>query len=181
MAGLAKELSEALVPTALGLIVAIVSMCCYQYLKGRLACFDGEIESASVELLNLMLVSPVRSSPEAGVGFVPDAPLFRDDFGDDLQQDRRPWHRSTPAVAGMLIVSWCVQIARYFDRDALQLGSAMWMAFVYVAFTFAVSWFVAYPVWVKVLRRASGALAASASLICLCWSLVEFLTGAHFW
>lgn len=156
-------------------------MCCYQYLTHRLACLDGEMENTSLELLNLLVVCPVRSSPMVGANFIPDAPRLRDDLGDDLLEDRRPRYRSTSAAAAMLALSWCAQIARYFDRDALPLGSAMWMAFVYVAFTFTVSWFVAYPVWVKVLRRARGSLAATASLICLCWSLVEFLAGEHLW
>jgi hypothetical protein len=181
MAGIAKELSEALVPTALGLIVALVSVCCYQYLIGRLGCFDGEMENASFDLVKFLAVCPVRPSPVVGVGFVNETPLFRDDIGEDLLEHRRPWYRSTSAAVGMLILSWCVQIARYFDQQALPLGSATWPAFVYVVFTFAVSWFVAYPVWVKALRRTPGALAASASLICMCWSLAELMTGEHLW
>jgi hypothetical protein len=139
------------------------------------------MENASLELLNVLVVWPVRSSAGARINVVTEAPLFRDDIGEDLLEHRRPWYRSTSAVPGMLILSWCVQIARYFYQEGLPLGSATWPAFVYVVFTFAVSWFVAYPVWVKALRRASGALAASASMVCLFWSLLELLTGVHLW
>ena len=102
-------------------------------------------------------------------------------FGNELREDRKPWYRSSVFVAGMLIVSWCVQVIRYLDHDALPLESAARRACLYVVFTFAVSWFLAYPVWIKAFRRASGALAASASLICLGWSVVELLLGQHLW
>ena len=174
------RLSEACVPTALGLLIAVPAVCCYKYLTGRLECIDREMESASIELVNLLTVLPVRLASAVGVSFVTDTPVSRDDFGDELREDRRPWYRSSVVVVGTLIISWCVQIARYFD-DGLPLESATRRACVYVVFTFAASWFAAYPVLVKFLHRRSGALAASASLICLGWSVVELFLGEHLW
>ncbi|HLK17942.1 MAG TPA: MotA/TolQ/ExbB proton channel family protein [Bryobacteraceae bacterium] len=180
MAHYGEDLSEALVPTALGLTVALVSNYFYQYLTGRVARFDGEMKNASLELANLLALYPMRSALVAGPSG-PDFPLFRDDLGEKLLEDNRPWYRSTPAVAALLLMSWCIHIARYFNHYELDLASGVRTAATYVAFTFAVSWFVCYPLWFKVLRRSPGGLAASASLMCLSWSVAEFIVGRHLW
>ena len=175
------RLSEACVPTALGLLVAVPSLCCYKYLIGRLERIDCEMENASLELINLLIVGRVLLAPAARVNFVTEGPIFRDEFGDQLREDQRPWYRSSLVVVGLLFISWGAQIARYFDHDAFSLESAAAWACVYVIFTFAISWFAAYPVWVKVLHRASGGIAALASQLCLCWSLAELLFWGHLW
>ncbi len=158
IAAIIEGLSEALMPTALGLTVALVSNYFYQYLTGRVARFA------------------LVAGPSG-----PDFPLFRDDLGEKLLEDNRPWYRSTPAVAALLLMSWCIHIARYFNHYEFDLVSGVRTAATYVAFTFAVSWFVCYPLWFKVLRRSPGGLAASASLMCLIWSVAEFIVGQHLW
>jgi hypothetical protein len=175
------RLWEACVPTALGLLVAVPSLCGYKYLVSRVESIDREMENASLELVNLLSVCPIRLVRVARVNFATEGPIFRDEFGDQLREERRPWYRSSVVVVGMLIASSFVQIARYFASNAFLLGSAVGWACVYVIFTFAISWFAAYPVWVKVLRRTSGGMAALASLLCLCWSLAELLFSVHFW
>ncbi len=49
-----KGLSESLWPTAFGLLVGLVSLWFYEYLTGRLRTFDLEMETASLELVNLL-------------------------------------------------------------------------------------------------------------------------------
>jgi biopolymer transport protein ExbB/TolQ len=48
----ARLLSGALLPTALGLLVALLALLCYKYLRARLANFDVEMETASLQLRN---------------------------------------------------------------------------------------------------------------------------------
>ena len=52
LAAVAELLSEALVPTAFGLMVALAAMWCYRYLRARVETFDFEMESASIQLIN---------------------------------------------------------------------------------------------------------------------------------
>jgi biopolymer transport protein ExbB/TolQ len=52
MAGIAERLSQALVPTALGLIVALGAMWCYKYLLTEAEVFDSDMEIASLQLIN---------------------------------------------------------------------------------------------------------------------------------
>src|SRR5580658_4400020 len=44
--------SQALVPTAFGLLVALVALWCYKYLLSDLEALDSEMERASLELVN---------------------------------------------------------------------------------------------------------------------------------
>jgi biopolymer transport protein ExbB/TolQ len=56
MAAIFEGLSNALVPTAFGLIVALMSMCFYKYLLAEVEAFDVEMETASLQLMNDLLV-----------------------------------------------------------------------------------------------------------------------------
>ena len=176
LAARASDLSDACVPTALGLLVAIPAHWCYKYLSARLECFDREMENAALQLANLLVAFPVRSMPAD-----PAVLVFRDDTGHELQESQGHWYWPRLAVIGLLLAAWIVHVARYFDQEALTLVPAMRWAAWYLLFSLAVSWFVAYPIWVKVFRRALGALAALASLICLAWSVAELVLGSHLW
>ena len=52
MAAMASDLSDSLVPTAIGLLVGLSSLLCYRYLASRLEISDREMEGASLELVN---------------------------------------------------------------------------------------------------------------------------------
>jgi biopolymer transport protein ExbB/TolQ len=45
-------LSEALVSTELGLLVAMLAYCSHEYLAAKLEGFDGEMRNASLQLVN---------------------------------------------------------------------------------------------------------------------------------
>jgi biopolymer transport protein ExbB/TolQ len=45
-------LSQAFVPCAFGLVVALVAMWCYKYLLAEVEVFDAEMEGASLQLIN---------------------------------------------------------------------------------------------------------------------------------
>jgi hypothetical protein len=112
MAAICGELSQACVPTALGLLVAVPSLWFYKYLTARVECFDREMKNASIDVLNLLTLRPMHLAP-AGVS-VPEAPNFRDDIGHELQEEPRAGDLSRVAAIVMLIAAWCVQTARYF-------------------------------------------------------------------
>lgn len=175
------RLSDAFIPTALGLLVGVPSLWFYKYLAGRLEGLDREMEDAALDLVSLLILCPAGFAPAARANFVNESPIFRDEIGDELRDDRRPWYRSNLMVAALLFVTWCVQIARYFDNYELPLESVALTACVHVILPFAISWFVAYPVWVKLLHRASGGLAALTSLLCLGWTLAELFFRVHLW
>jgi biopolymer transport protein ExbB/TolQ len=52
LAPLCGELSQACVPTAMGLLIGLLSLFYHTYLTGRLQDFDHEMEIASLELVN---------------------------------------------------------------------------------------------------------------------------------
>jgi hypothetical protein len=178
---IAGVIAATYVPAAQGLLVGVPSLWFYKYLAGRLECFDREMENATLELVNLLILCPVGFAPAARVKFVTASPIFRDEIGNELRVDRRPWYRSSLMVAALLFVTWCVQIPRYFDNYELSLESVILRAGMYVIATFAVFWFAAYPVWLKLLHRTSGGLAALASLLCLGWTLAEIIFHVHLW
>ena len=47
---IATNIAEALVPTAIGLIVAVVAVWWFNWRNAQLAAFDGEMQIASLEL-----------------------------------------------------------------------------------------------------------------------------------
>ena len=55
MAVEAERLSEALLPTALGLLVAVPTVWCYKYLSSELESLDVETESESLTLVNSLI------------------------------------------------------------------------------------------------------------------------------
>ena len=62
LAALNASLSDAVVSTAFGLLVAVPTFCFYKYLRQRVDAFDIEMESAGLELVNLLVSSPLAGS-----------------------------------------------------------------------------------------------------------------------
>jgi biopolymer transport protein ExbB/TolQ len=64
LAALNASLSDAVVATAFGLLVAVPAFCFYKYLRQRVEAFDVEMETAGLELVNLLslLLAQVRNS-----------------------------------------------------------------------------------------------------------------------
>jgi biopolymer transport protein ExbB/biopolymer transport protein TolQ len=62
LAAIFDGLSEAFVPTALGVFVAVIAMWCYKYLLNKVETFDSEMESASLQLINDLCVLARRTS-----------------------------------------------------------------------------------------------------------------------
>lgn len=54
MAAIFERLSEALLPTALGLLVALLTVWCYRYLSSELEAFDLEMENEALKLVSYL-------------------------------------------------------------------------------------------------------------------------------
>jgi biopolymer transport protein ExbB/TolQ len=52
MGAIFEGLSQALVPTAFGVMVALVALWSYRYLLSEVEAFDSDMESASIQLIN---------------------------------------------------------------------------------------------------------------------------------
>lgn len=61
---IADECGESLIPTAMGLLVAVVAVCFYNYFVARLEVFDTEMSNASLELVDWIVTQNVK--PVAG-------------------------------------------------------------------------------------------------------------------
>ncbi len=140
----------------------MLSFCYYKYLTGRLASIDRD--NACLELQNQLALLPIRS-PAVTASALGNDVVFHDYLGGELCEEQRPWYRSTAFASVLLMLAWFTQAARYFEIDELSLLSVAWNAAAYVIFTLALSFAAAYPVWVKVCHRKSGASAALASAL----------------
>jgi len=176
-----RLLADAYVPAALGLLVGVLSLWFYKYMSGRLENLDLEMESAALDLPNLLIRCPVGCASTARVSFVNHAPIFRDEVGSELLDDHRPWYRSSLMVQVLLFVSWCVQFVRSFDDYEASLVSISLTSSFCVISYFTFSWFVVYPAWIKLLRRAPGGLATLTSMCCLAWSLAKLFFPERIW
>jgi len=121
MAALTQSLSESIWPTALGLLIGIVSLWFYRYLIGGLQLIDNEMETASLGLVDNLrrLRGPIAFEADAGRA---DNPLM---FGEErvelLRKDLKFWRRSTAFTGTALTASWLVNIERYFYDYSLSL------------------------------------------------------------
>jgi MotA/TolQ/ExbB proton channel family len=178
MAALAKRLSEAMWPTALGLLVGMIAFWSYDFVTGRLRTLDQEMENTSLELLSQLSRFHGRFMPGAEIGSPSDRPMFGEKTFDQLSRDEKSLRRSILVTGTAFLLAWCALAVRYFGNEWVSLSSAVGWGFVYVILMFGISCFPAYPVWVKVLGRRPGGLAALGSVVCLCWSIAELVLGS---
>jgi len=69
------RLSEACVPTALGLLVALQALWCYKYFANRLAVIDHELKIATLGMVNELTFRFGHPKPQSGITPVQE-PLF---------------------------------------------------------------------------------------------------------
>jgi biopolymer transport protein ExbB/TolQ len=91
MAIIFKGLSRALVPTALGLLAGLQSLCCYKYLSGRLAQFDGEMNNRSLQLLNELPTHLSRFELGPASGLISDSVPFLATYSAGVGGVRKPF------------------------------------------------------------------------------------------
>ncbi len=165
MAAFAERLSRSLWPTALGLLVGLMSLWFYGCLSGRLDTIDLEMENASVDLLNQLSRLPARFALAPTI----DGPMFGEQPLDELKRDDKFERRCRYIAAPALLAAWLAQVVRSGDL----------VPWVHLPLMFVVSSLASYPVWAKFLCRRPGGLVALASIICLCWSVAELVLGRH--
>jgi hypothetical protein len=178
MAAVAKGLSEAMWPTGLGLRVGVIAFWSYDFLKGRLGTLDQEMEAASLDLLNQLSRFHGRFTARAEISSPSGRPLFGEKTLDQLRRDDKSLRRCGVVTGMALVLAWSALALRYFGHGWVSLSSAVGWGFVYVVLMLGISCFPAYPVWVKVLRRRPGGLAALGSMVCVCWSVAELVLGS---
>jgi hypothetical protein len=178
MAARAKSLSEAMWPMGLGLLVGLIALWSYEYLAGELSALDWEMENASLELLNQLSRFQGRLTVSPALTRLGESPMFGEKPLVELSREDKSQRCSMILTATMLPLAWCALAARYFGRYALPWGTSVPLAFFYIPILFGASSLFAYPLWIKVLHRRPGGLAALGSTICLAWTLAEFLLGA---
>ncbi len=60
LSGVAAGIAEALVTTALGLVVAVPAVWCYNYFTDKMELFDLDMSNSSMELVSYLATRPVR-------------------------------------------------------------------------------------------------------------------------
>jgi hypothetical protein len=172
VAALMGMLGQSLSFTAAGLLIGLASLWCYRYLASNLEKLDLEMETASLGLMNqLVLLSGnvISAAPPT------DALMFGARSTDDGQRDQRFFKRSIAFASAALLASWLAETAVGFYRESLPGDDAAVSAVFEALFRLFASYCVAFPLWVKLLHRKRGALFALASAICLSWTLGNLL------
>jgi hypothetical protein len=183
-------LARAIWPTALGLLIGLISLWFYTYLSGQLESIDREIANASLGLLNQLtryrghfqtstIDRPIEL-PSFGVGPTAGSTgsqswagrLF-EKYVADAGQDLRSWLRSIVLAFAALVLIWCARVAVYFFYESTPFHAAAKTANVDVLIAFGIS--CAYAVSY---RRSAGALLLG-SLLCLCLTLIELAFRMH--
>jgi hypothetical protein len=171
LAIVAERISMACVPAALGLLVGLHSLWCYNYCRCRLAELDHEMENESLQVVNHL----TRQVGRLHSGRV-DRPLpFLEAYSVMAGEDRRGWRRSMWAAVALLAFAWGIQVIGYFDDDALPIDSAMRAAFRSVSITVCCCSVPAYAIWVDFLHRKSTGLPWVAAVFCLSWCAAGLL------
>jgi hypothetical protein len=169
VAMVAKGISRACVPTAIGLIVGLQSLWAYKYLRGRLAEYDRDIVGASLSLVNQLALHFPRPRPASPIEGVSHSLPYLEAYSPDLSADRKYKRRTALVTFTLVLVAWCLQVLAYFNLDAIPLNSAMSAGVRTVVVTFCCSCFPAYAVWVGLLHRKTTAVALIAAALCLSW------------
>jgi hypothetical protein len=190
LAALVDGLSRSIWPTALGLLVGLISLWSYRYLTGQLESIDREMSNASLGLVNQLTRYPGHFETTAidspielpAFGVAPEAdsarrpswlvPLF-EKYVADVGQDLRSWLRSVVLSLAALVIAWCARAAEYFFYESIPFDSAARTASVFVLIMFGISCFHAV-----FYRRSSGALVLG-SILCLGLNLIELAFRNH--
>jgi hypothetical protein len=107
MAAIAGSISRALVPTAIGLLVGLISLWCHRLLTAQLERVDGEMDGAQVALVNQL----VRYRGRWVLGQVPERlAVFSTSFGA-LGRSRQLSELAAATLiplGAIFILCWCL-------------------------------------------------------------------------
>jgi hypothetical protein len=172
MAATFSGLSQSIWPTALGLLIGLISLWCYRYLSCTLGTFDREMECASLELTNQL----TRYRGTWTTQFTPKADTDRSIFAACHSES---WRYSMPVTTVALVLAWFLEAARSFYLDSLPLALVLWPALKYVGLIFALSCAPAQLLWVRVLHHRHDLRLVMASALCLAWCVADLAFDVH--
>lgn len=172
LAMVAEGISLALVPTALGLLVGLLSLWGYRYFRGRLEDFDLEMANTSLALVNQLSRHFGRLRPSSPIEGVSHSLSYLAAYSPDLGAEQRNKRRTASVAVALVLVAWCVQVVAYFELDAVPLNSALSAGVRSVAIMFCFSCLPAYAVWVDLLHRKPTGVALIGAALCLSWCVV---------
>ena len=89
LAALNESLSESIWPTALGLLVGLISLWCYRYLAGRLETIDHEMDNGSLALLNQLTRYSGRFIQGPAIDRISANPMFGETSFAELSPDQK--------------------------------------------------------------------------------------------
>ena len=168
----AEGISRALVPTALGLLVGLLSLWGYRYFRGRLADFDLEMANASLALVNQLSLHLGRLRTAGPIQSISQSLPYLEAYSPDWDAERRYERRTALAAVALVLMAWCVQALAYFELDAIPLSSASFAGVRSVAIMFCFSCLPAYAVWVDFLHRKPTCVTLIGAALCLSWCAV---------
>jgi len=179
MAAIIGSLSEAIWFTAVGLVIGLLSLWLYRYLKAKLGTIDQEMKIASLELVNYLnrhartLKWDAEAVPVNGL-------MFGAKFGealDDIDDKRR--RAAVFFSAGALTIAWFLQSIHYYGQFWVSSSASPVYALIRVAFTFGFSFLPVYPIWAKLLHRRRGWLIGLSAVVCLAWNSIDLMLGGR--
>jgi hypothetical protein len=162
MALIAGRISRACVPSAFGILIGIHALWAYRYLRGRLADFDGEMETTSLGLINSLVPHLDRLRSRAPIQELSDSLPYLAAYSPDLDAHRKYRLFTTLTTVGLLLLPWSMQVAlrlRSVEFDAMPLSDLI----------LASLWSPHYDVLLLVpcrLRGVGGPFASKASWRC---------------
>jgi hypothetical protein len=172
LAMVARGLSRACVPTALGLLVGLHSLWAYRYLQGRLADFDREMAEAPLSLINQLALAFGRLRPPCSIEGIGHPLPYLEAYSSDLSADKKYKRRTALITLSLVTVAWCLQVVVYFQFDAVPLQSAISAGVRSIGVIFCCACFPAYAVWVDLLHRKATGVVLLAAVLCLFWCAI---------
>lgn len=178
LAMVARGISRACVPTALGLLVGLHSLWAYRYLWRHVSEFDREMEEAPLSLINQLALAFGRLRPPCSRENVTYSFPYLEAYAPDSSADNRHKPRVASMVVASLLVAWCLQVVAYFLLDAIPLNAAISAGVRFIAVVFCCACLPAYAVWVDLLHRKPSGVAPIAAALCLLWCVAGLLFPA---
>lgn len=178
MAAIVGSLSEAIWFTAVGLVIGLLSLWLYRYLKAKLETIDQEMKIASLELVNYLSrnTKTLRWDAEAApVG----RPMFCPKSGEAFETDAKRRRAAVFFSASALTIAWFLQAVHYYGEYWVSSSTIPVYALIRVAFTFGFSFLPVYPIWVKLLHRRRGWLIGLSAVVCLAWNSIDLMLGGR--
>ena len=182
-------LSDALTPTALGLLVGLIAHLLYRYFLNELDALDLDMAYATAGLTSALAcggdsLTWADAAPRDFPPMFGAEPLEqgeRDECLRQFERDEQLRHSLILVTRVALASALLFHSTSSFFVDLLNPVSAIVSSFFRVAFHLAVCGSLVYPIWVLFLKRRPGVFVALSSALACCWAIVDFSLSWHHW